>query len=159
MKFWLAPKGLHVEPGDSRDAKPMAELHAKSFYAGWPVSDFLAYLTDSHRTPAYVAVDNKRRLAGFAVFRLGGDECELLSLAVDKKWRGKGVGGAIMRAAFEDLRMSPAKKMFLEVEDGNAPAIKLYKGLGFAEIGRRQGYYTKPDAPPATALVMSRALD
>ena len=47
--------------------------------------------------------------------RLAADESELLTIAVDPKWRGKRLGHALLKAAFDDLLMSPAKKLFLEV--------------------------------------------
>jgi len=157
MKFWMAPQGLHVEPAGPEDAQALTKLHDKAFYRGWPLQDFVSYLM-SAETPAYIACDAKRRIAGFAMLRLVADECELLTIVVDPKWRGKKVGLALLRAAFDDLLMSPAKAMFLEVDEGNAPAIKLYKGLGFLPVGTRKGYYPKADGQPATAIVMRRNL-
>ena len=77
---------------------------------------------------------------------------------MDKKWRGKGVGRALLRAAIEDLRMTAARRLFLEVAEDNTPATKLYRREGFAEVGKRAGYYPRPDGSPATALVMARDL-
>ncbi len=157
-KLWLAPAGLHVEPAAVDDADPIARLHAQGFYLGWPRDDFAAYLADPRRTPAYVACDPRRRIAGFALLRLVADEAELMTIAVAPRWRGKGVGAALLTAGFADLQMSPARRMFLEVAADNRPALALYRRHGFAEIGRRDGYYPRPDGKPATALVMSRAL-
>ncbi|MDR3475360.1 MAG: ribosomal protein S18-alanine N-acetyltransferase [Devosia sp.] len=155
---WMAPRGLHIEPGAVRDAEAIARLHASGFYRGWPREEFAAYLADIEATPALVACDPKRRIAGFAMLRLAADEAELMTIAVEPRWRGKGVGAALLRAAFANLLMSPARRLFLEVAADNAPAIALYRGHGFAEIGRRNGYYARPDGAPATALVMSRDL-
>ena len=82
----------------------------------------------------------------------------LTGIAVDPKRRGKGIGAALLEAGFADLLMSPARRMFLEVADDNRPAIALYRRFGFSEIGRRKGYYPRPDGTPATALVMARNL-
>jgi len=157
-RIWLAPKGLHVEAARVADADMLAGLHAKGFYRGWPREEFAAYLADPQRTPAFVACDAKRRIAGFAMLRLAADEAELLTIAVEPKWRGKGVAKALLAAAVEDLLMSPARRLFLEVAADNAPALALYRRHGFAEIGRRTGYYPRPGGAPATALVMSRDL-
>jgi ribosomal-protein-alanine N-acetyltransferase len=157
-RSWMAPQGLHVEPAVIADAETLARLHAKGFYRGWPHQDFAAYLADPERTPAYVACDAKRRIAGFAMLRLAADEAELMTIAVDPKWRSKGIGAALLRAGLEDLLTSRARRLFLEVAADNAPAIALYHRHGFAEIGRRDGYYARPDGKPATALVMSRNL-
>jgi ribosomal-protein-alanine N-acetyltransferase len=154
-KLWMAPHGLHVEPAETQDAQRLAQLHQQGFFRGWPVADFIGFLADG-ATPAYVACDAKRRIAGFALIRLVADESELLTIAVDPKWRGKGVGRALLDAVFADLMMSPARKMFLDAE--NRPAIKLYERLGFSTISSRKGYYAKPDGSAATALVMARDL-
>ena len=63
-----------------------------------------------------------------------------------------------MRACFEDLLMTPSKRMVLEVAADNPAAIKLYNRLGFTKLSERKGYYARPDGQPATALVMARDL-
>jgi ribosomal-protein-alanine N-acetyltransferase len=157
MKLWMAPAGLHIEPGQIGDAGELARIHAQGFYRGWPKAEFESFL-DEFSTPVYVACDAKRRIAGFALIRIAADEAELLTIAVDPKWRGKRIGQALLKATFDDLMMSPARRMFLEVSEDNAPAIKLYGRAGFATISSRKGYYPKPDGSAATALVMARDL-
>lgn len=157
VKLWQAPAGLHIEPADGRDTDTIAKLHAEGFYRGWPREEFAAAIS-GHDTPIYVACDARRRVAGFLMLRLAADEAEVISVAVDRKWRGKGVGRALLRAAIEDLRMTAARRLFLEVAEDNTPATKLYRREGFAEVGKRAGYYPRPDGTPATALVMARDL-
>jgi ribosomal-protein-alanine N-acetyltransferase len=158
MRSWMAPLGLHVEPSQPRDADAVAKLHAQSFYRGWPRQDIEAYLADRD-TPTLVACDSKRRVAGFAMLRLLGDDAELMTIAVDPKYRGKGVGAALMKACFADLMMTPSKRMILEVAADNPAALRLYEKLGFQKISERKGYYVRPDGQPATALVMARPLE
>lgn len=157
IKLWMAPAGLHIEPGRVADANELARIHALGFYRGWPVGEFESFLADDS-TPVYVACDARRRIAGFALIRIAADEAELLTIAVDPKWRGKRIGQALLRAAFDDLLRSPARRMFLEVSEDNGAAIKLYQREGFATISSRKGYYPKPDGSQATALVMARDL-
>lgn len=157
IRLWMAPARLHVEPAETGDAKELARIHGKSFFRGWPTEDFISFLGD-RGTPAYIACDAKRRIAGFALIRQVADEAELLTIAVDPKWRGKGVGRALMDAVFADLLLSPARKMFLEVDEQNMAAIHLYEKLGFTRISTRRGYYPRPDGSAATALVMARDL-
>lgn len=153
MKIWMAPHGLHIEPAQSGDEKALAKLHAEGFFRGWSSSDFLSYLRGAD-TPIYVACDAKRNLAGFAMLRINGDECELMTIVVGKKHQRKGLSKALMKAMFDDLMMSPVTKMFLEVDEDNQAARRLYATYGFAQIGERRGYYPRPDGKTATALVM-----
>ena len=154
MSVWLAPGGLHIALGETGNARDLARLHAQGFYRGWPVADFQSYLADLRTTPASVAKDARGKIFGFAMLRLAGDECELLTIAVDNARRSKGLGRALLNAAFADLALSPVRAVFLEVDEANAPAIALYRRLGFAEVAKRQAYYPKPDGSAATALVM-----
>jgi ribosomal-protein-alanine N-acetyltransferase len=156
-RLWLAPNGLHIEPAETRDADVLAKLHAQGFHRGWSREDFASYIA-GRDTPVYVACDAKRKIAGFAMLRLAADEAELITIAVDKGWRKKGVGKALMRALFDDLAMTPARKLFLEVAADNPAALRLYAANGFAKISERQGYYARPDGRPATAIVMARDL-
>lgn len=157
MRSWMAPLGLHIEPAQPRDADAVASLHARSFYRGWPRQDIESYLIDPD-TPTLVACDARRTIAGFAMLRLLGDDVELMTIAVDRKFQGKGVGAALMKACFEDLMMTPARRMILEVAADNPAAIRLYTGLGFKKISERKGYYARANGEPATALVMARDL-
>lgn len=157
MNFWLSANTLHVEMARAADSETIARLHAEGFYRGWSREEFAAYIT-GEGTPVYVACDSKRRIAGFAMLRHLGEEVELITIAVDRKWRRKGVGQMLMRALFGALLMSPAKRMLLEVAADNPAALKLYGKLGFAKLGERKGYYPRPDGTPATAIVMARDL-
>ena len=158
LRTWMAPLGLHIEPAQPRDADAVANLHAKSFYRGWPRQDIEAYLLDPD-TPTLVACDARRNIAGFAMLRILGDDVELMTIAVDRKYQGKGVGEALLKACFEDLMMTPARRMILEVAADNPSALRLYQKLGFDKINERKGYYARPDGQPATALVMARNLN
>ena len=158
LRSWMAPMGLHIEPATPRDADAVAKLHAASFYRGWPRQDIEAYIIDPD-TPTLVACDARRKVVGFAMLRILGDDVELMTIAVEPKYRGKGLGRALMQACFEDLRMTPARRMILEVAADNPSAIRLYQKLGFTKLSERQGYYARPDGRPATALVMARNLE
>jgi len=157
LKLWTAPHGLHIEPATSSDVGDLARLHAAGFYRGWPREDFSQFLADRD-VLSFVACDAKRRIAGFALVRLAGDEAELITIAVDPKWRGKGVGGALLRAGLEALLMTAARTIFLEVAEDNPAAIALYRRHGFEAVGRRAAYYARADGRPAAALVMRRVL-
>jgi ribosomal-protein-alanine N-acetyltransferase len=157
-RLWMAPRGLHIEPAETRDADVLAKLHAQGFHRGWTREEFASYIA-GRDTPVYVACDaSRKKIAGFAMLRLAADEAELITIAVDPKWRKKGIGAALMRALFDDLTMTSARKLFLEVAADNPAAIKLYARNGFQKVSERQGYYVRPDGRPATAIVMARDL-
>ncbi len=154
MKLWMAPAGLHVKPASTSHVPPMAKLHQRGFFHGWKQNEFASYLARPDQTPIYVAVDKKDRLAGFMVLRLSGEEAELLTIMVDVKWQGRGVGQALLKAGFDDMLGSGIIAMFLEVDDKNASAQALYRRFGFRQVSTRPGYYPLKDGSRANALVM-----
>ncbi len=156
MKLWMAPAGLHIEPASQDHVGPMARLHGASFFQGWSETEFAAYVSTPHATPAYVACDGGRKLAGFMVLRLAGEECELLSIVVDRKWRRKGVGRALLEAGMQDVAAMGAAVMFLEVARDNRAALALYERYGFRQVGVRSGYYPEKQGSRTAALVMRR---
>lgn len=80
------------------------------------------------------------RDVGFALARSTGLEAELLLLATSPRARGRGVGGALLRAVVAEAAGRGVKDLHLEVRAGNE-AIRLYSREGFTKVGERRGYY------------------
>ena len=95
------------------------------------------------------------RDVGFALVRSTGEEAELLLLATRPAARGRGIGGALLRAAIEEARDRRAATIFLEVRSGN-DAIRLYQREGFGKIGERKAYYRGKNGQVFDALTYSR---
>jgi ribosomal-protein-alanine N-acetyltransferase len=47
-----------------------------------------------------------------------------------------------------------ARIMFLEVATDNSSAQLLYQAFGFVEVGKREGYYLRPDGTRMSAYTM-----
>lgn len=78
---------------------------------------------------------------GYAAFRLGHGEAELLRVAVAPESRRSGLARALVAAGLERLRSVGFRLCHLEVRANNLPAIALYAGLGFERVGLRPRYY------------------
>jgi ribosomal-protein-alanine N-acetyltransferase len=139
-----------------RDAATIAALHAASFRRGWSEQEVEQLLVD-RRVIAHRAVSGAR-LAGFIMSRLAADEAEILSVAVARDKRGRGIGRGLLALHLRRLAGLGVRAVFLEVDETNAPAIKLYDKAGFHEVGRRPHYYASADGRPAAALVLRRDL-
>lgn len=88
---------------------------------------------------------------GFALVRSVLDECELLLLAVDPAWRGRGIGEALLRDSLRTARRRGITSMNLEVRASNN-AVHLYEKIGFEYVHRRPGYYRGNDGQLYDAL-------
>jgi ribosomal-protein-alanine N-acetyltransferase len=97
------------------------------------------------------------RDCGFAMARAMLDEAELLLLATSPAARGRGVGGALLRAVVAESRNRGAAKLHLEVREGNG-AIRLYQHERFEKVGERRGYYRGTNGQTFNALTLARPL-
>jgi ribosomal-protein-alanine N-acetyltransferase len=86
-------------------------------------------------------VGNDGSVAGFICPFLVLDEGHILDVAVGNTRRGEGIGGLLVETALRLLRERGALRVSLEVRTSNAPAISLYRRLGFEVSGLRKRYY------------------
>jgi ribosomal-protein-alanine N-acetyltransferase len=141
-----------------RDAPALAAIHARSFHRGWSEAEFERLLSE-RITLGHVARGDGGRgaAAGFILSRIVQDEAEILTVAVLPAERGRGLARRLVDTHLSRLAALGAREVFLEVEEGNASALRLYRRAGFRNVGRRDGYYRKP-SDSAAALVLGRAL-
>jgi ribosomal-protein-alanine N-acetyltransferase len=83
-------------------------------------------------------------VAGFAVASLLPPEAELETIAVASKAQRQGLARRLFAELAAELVAVRIADVFLEVRASNQPALGLYRGLGFAETGRRVRYYHDP---------------
>ena len=79
-------------------------------------------------------------------------------MLVDRDWRGRGVGSALVQAAIALARQQGLHKLSLEVFAHNAAGIALYRKCGFVEEGRRPGQYRRASGELWDTIIMGRAL-
>jgi ribosomal-protein-alanine N-acetyltransferase len=155
--FWrgaapdAAPRLLR--PADATDC---ADLHATSFAHPWSSSEFEALLADS-ACFGDGTVD-RAKMTGFILSRRAADEAEVLTVVVASPARRKGCGRRLLAAHLARLAALGVAKVFLEVEEGNAAALALYRRFGFSVEGRRKNYYAMSDGGRGDALIMRRIL-
>ncbi len=129
-----------------RDARALAALHGASFHRGWSDGEFERLLFDRNVVAHRATVG--RSLVGFILSRLVLDEAEILSVAVAASRRGRGLARRLLDLHLRRLAGLGARTVFLEVDEGNVPARRLYRRAGFRDVGRREGYYPPARAPP-----------
>jgi ribosomal-protein-alanine N-acetyltransferase len=98
-------------------------------------------------------------LVGFIMSRRAADEAEILSVAVAGSRRGRGLGRELLTLHLRRLAGLAVRAVFLEVEEQNTPAIRLYQRASFHEVGRRPNYYAGAGGRPANALILRRDLN
>jgi len=145
-----------IEAATLRDAPRLAELHGAAFHRGWGESEFEDMLVQPNTLLHRLRLG--RKVIGFAISRMAADEAEILSIAIDAGHRGRGLSRTLLFTHLGHLAGRGVAKVFLEVEENNQPARRLYERSGFTVIGRRERYYRQPNGEQLNALLMRRDL-
>jgi ribosomal-protein-alanine N-acetyltransferase len=147
-----------ILPAGKLHAAAMARIAAADLDPTWNAQAFAGVLSDG-ATIALVALDDAGEPIGFSLARIAADEAELLLIAVALPARRQSIARRLLDATIAEATRRTAASMFLEVDENNAAAINLYATAGFAQVGRRKGYYRRGNAKPTDALLLARRLD
>ena len=131
-------EGFWAQPGNVIPPNQAAKLAKLDYVRCW-----LAYVDGE---PVGLAVCFEL----YATFR-GRKFVNVHDLVVTRQMRRRGVGAALLAAIEREARLGGACKVTLEVEEGNAEALGLYRAQGYSE--RRYG------EEAGRSLYMSKALD
>jgi [ribosomal protein S18]-alanine N-acetyltransferase len=160
MKRLFARLFARAEPvlaeAGPRDAPAFAALHGASFRRGWSEDEFERLLLDRSALAHRALLGS--RLVGFIVSRIVAGEAEILSVAVTRAQQGRGLARRLLDLHLRRLAGLGVRTVFLEVDDDNVPARRLYARGAFREVGRRDGYYPRSGSATGAALVLRRDL-
>ena len=138
-----------------KDIAKVADLEAMCFSTPWTVEQYLAVLRQG-RCVLFGALQGEL-LAGYIAVAVqpATGEMEVYNIAVNTSFRRCGIGKKLLRLSLEAAIRNRVDQACLEVRISNAPALALYRSMGFLQVGVRKGYYhdTGEDA-----LVLARSL-
>jgi len=147
-----------IVPMDRSHLSQIAALERECFSSPW-TEDMLAEELCNPQASFIVAQRADGAVLGYAGLHVVLDEGYIANVAVRPDCRQQGIASALLNVFLRFARGSGLAFLTLEVRASNDPAIQLYMKHGFAQVGRRKNYYTKPDedailmtlkfAPPA----------
>lgn len=145
-----------VGAGDVAALATLTALEAACFDDPWSREQLAAELVhpDSLVLIAARSAPGDDDPIGYASFRAGAGEAELLRIGVTCAERRRGVARALLHAGLARLAATGMEVCHLEVAEENRPAIELYEAENFHRIGRRPGYYARDRG----ALLYARTL-
>ncbi len=148
------PVAATIRAFSEADAAAAAEiLRASPEAAQWTEWGFRELL--GWRGVVALVSEHERKVSGFIIGRQVAEEAEILNLAVFAVKRGKGEGGALLKAAMDEFQARHVSRVFLELRESNEGGIAFYGKHGFSKSRRRAGYYRNPEE---AAIVMERKL-
>lgn len=134
------------------DIAAVAALDRLLFAAGaWSAESFWSELAQPDSRRFLVAVGDDDAIVGFAGLMLNGPEAHVQTIGVAPAAQGRGLGRRLLTALIDLARDGGASALLLEVRVDNEAALRLYRSVGFEQIGLRRRYYQPGDVD---ALVM-----
>lgn len=121
----------------------------------WTAGGYRSELGDTVRRHYLVAQGEHGELLGWAGVMVIADSAEILTVGVVPSARRRGIARQLLGGLLAEARRRGAVEAFLEVRVDNEAAQSLYVREGFAQVGRRPGYY---EGGRVDAAVMRRDL-
>lgn len=132
-------------------------IEVQSYAFPWTRGNFIDSLAAGYLTRTLHSPHGE--LLGYFVAMPGFEEMHLLNITVAGHHEGRGHARALLAQLYECSRECGAAALWLEVRESNARARGLYLREGFAEAGRRRGYYPAPQGQREDAILMSRLIE
>jgi [ribosomal protein S18]-alanine N-acetyltransferase len=145
-----------LRPLTLADLDTLLAIEAQAYPVPWTRGNFIDSLAAGYLAMKYV--DASGHWLGYYLAMPGVDEMHLLNLTVAPPLQGQGHARAMLGDLVQRARAAGAAQLWLEVRVSNERARALYRRYGFAEVGRRRGYYPVTQGPREDAIVMSLLL-
>ena len=127
---------------DFAHVQQIAALEKATFSFPWDEASILAELDNPLALWLVVVEDEK--VLGYVGSQTVFEDADILNVAVLPAARRRGIAETLMTALESRLSERGAERITLEDRASNAPAIALYRKLGYAQVGLRKNYYEKP---------------
>jgi ribosomal-protein-alanine N-acetyltransferase len=151
------PQQLALRPMVVADVDEVHALECSVFPHPWSRGNFMDSLTSGY--DAWVLrEDGSGLLAGYFLLMYAFDEAHLLDVAVASGRHGTGLGRFLLERIALRARGMGMASILLEVRPSNERALSVYRRYGYAEIGRRRGYYPAFEGKREDAIVMRYVL-
>lgn len=133
---------MKYELMDTSHVESVAELEKLCFSDPWSVKSISSELTNP--LSCWIVASDGDRLVGYVGSQSVLGWADMMNLAVRAEYRRRGIAEQLVNALIYQLKANEVTCLTLEVRVSNLPAISLYEKLGFAQVGRRPGYYHNP---------------
>lgn len=124
------------------DIAQISKMEQSYFGQPWSESSIATYAEKGNTI--FVVARRGQEVVGYIAILCILDEGNLVSIAVHEECREMGIATELLDIAYEKAAERGVASIHLEVRESNEAAIALYEKEGFAQIGRRKGFYSKP---------------
>lgn len=122
------------------DVEQVSRIEKECFSIPWSQGAFEREVAEN-RCARYLVAREDGLPVAYAGMWLVMDEAHVTNIAVRSDRRGRGIGEAITRALMQLAADTGMRYMTLECRRSNHAAQRLYRKLGFVDVGFRKRYY------------------
>ncbi len=141
----VAESAISLAPMQVADLDEVLAIESQSFTMPWSRGMFLSELrAQGSRLLVARLPESRGAIVGYIGYRVVLDEMHIVIIAVHPTWRRRGIARQMLHYAMTQARQEGCTKATLEVRVSNIAAQRLYYRLGFAPVGTRPRYYTRP---------------
>lgn len=135
------------------DCAQVAAIETMSFSMPWSLHAFTESVANSNYR--FLVAEEEGEILGYCGFVYVLDEAEIPNVCVSVEARKRGIGRALMEELIKTAKELGVVTLHLEVRQSNVAAQRLYRSVGFEEVGIRKNFY---ELPKEDALLMCRTL-
>lgn len=136
---------------EERHLAALAEIEKACFRAPWSAD----MLHEELGKGLFLIAEQDGEAVGYVGCQTVLDEGYITNVAVSPDCRRQGIGRTLIEELKKRAAQSGLSFITLEARASNAPAIALYEGAGFRQVGVRRNFYT---APTEDAVLMTHYL-
>ena len=134
----------------SADISAIVALEVAVYDHPWSEAIIRDELSQDNR--AYLIVEAEGGIIGFGGAMFAGEDAHITTLGIAPAHRRRGIGSRLLLTLIDRALDAGTRNLTLEVRESNVDAQLLYEHFGFAEVGKRHGYYRDEDAVVMWAL-------
>ena len=145
-------KDINIKKLTLEDIEKISSTFSTQFDEFWSISTLKSDFEENSST--YIAAKIDNNVIGLAGVKIILEQADIMNIVVKKDFRRLNIGSMLLENLILISKNAGCKKIMLEVNEKNFPAIHLYKKYGFKQISIRKKYYNNQE----NAIIMELSL-
>lgn len=139
---------IRIQMGGEQDASFIRELSQILFSEYGEYDNFLPSFLRHKEAHVWIATYGKKKIGFIIAAPYEGelDTSEIVAVALEPKYQGKGIGKRLLEFALKNLKESNTQAVIAHVAEGNNASLRLFLAKGFLPVSVKKAFYRSQDA-------------
>jgi ribosomal-protein-alanine N-acetyltransferase len=146
-------RNTYIRPMTMADLPIVLEIEIAAYPFPWRLQTFQDCLKAGYHADV---LEINQTIIGYGLMLKVMDEAQILNICIHPTQQGYGYGRKMLEHLLQFAQLT--KSVFLEVRPSNIAALKLYKNMGFKQVGIRKKYYPNGNQEREDALILRKTL-